>query len=388
MKIKIYTILFAIILLAGGAFAVNELSNLNGIDLPATMIGGSTVQANFSFDYMDFSENEDNSPLIVKLNMLSSDDENFPVWRNDFTITGYAQRSYLFGLFIDTVYFDCSEEESILIENTIGDVIIENTENGTFYCYNEDGNLDLDRNYNVFLDITPHTAIWPGSYTLSSQLYYLNDTTDPVVLILEQSYFDQQYFRDGSYVDFLVNISDGSGIKNYNGLIEDVNQNISFSKENVKKDTYHFYQTLPIEITEGEHVVRVIAIDNYGHTSEDTAIIKIDLTSPSITLIDMENNIFSNIIPIKINVTDEKSGVDYNNVYYRIREIKEGFGLCPENGEGFGNATCYNSDWLNAPYNSITELNYDEFDSNNIPEGEYWLEIRAQDILLNSGVLE
>ena len=382
---KTAIIIGAVILLIGIVAGANTLSNLQGIDIPAGVIAGNTFRANFSFDYVDNLENKDNSPLIIKLNFSSEDQETYPVWKGDFEINGFIEKKSFFGFWAKTTYFDCSETAPL----SIGLEEISEIPDGTFYCFSESSDLTLNEKDIVYLDITSHQALWPGEYTLTAEMFYLNDTTNPVVLILNKDYFNQ-YFRDGSYVDFEASITDGRGIYNYNSYIETPSQNYNFAKELVSGDVYHFFQTIPSTLPESNWEVRVNATDNSGNSASDSTIIKIDKTGPVITLVSPEEDVVvSEIIPLKINVTDEKSGTDQSSVYYRLREIIDGQ-ICPEIGVPLGNYTCTRTDWINIPYITSTKELYGE-DVNttelNLASGEYWLDVKAQDILGNENYL-
>ncbi|MBU2576442.1 MAG: DUF4625 domain-containing protein [Nanoarchaeota archaeon] len=390
MKQKTLTIILGMIFLIGIVAAANTLSNLDvTINIPANVIAGDTFTADFSFDYYDNLENEDNSPLIIKLNLTSNDQIKYPVWKGDFEISGLIEKTAIWGIWTKTVPFSCSEEETQIIINPIDTTTINNISNGTFYCYNADGDLKLNEHDEVFLYVTSHPALYPSQYTLTAEMFYLNDTTAPIVLILNEEYFDQ-YFRDGSYVDFEASITDGRGIQNYNSYIETPLYNFSFAKELVSDSVYHFYQTLPGTIPEGDWVLNVTATDTSGNGASDNTIIKIDKTGPVITLVSPgDGEVVSEIIPLKINVTDGKSGTDQSSVYYRLREIVSGQ-ICPEIGVPLGNYTCTRTDWINLPYIlSTTELYGKDVNTTelNLTSGEYWLDVKAQDILGNENYL-
>ncbi len=375
--------------LIGVVAAANSLDNLEGITIPVSpVIAGNTFTANFSFDYYDNLENEDNVPLIIKLNLTSANQIDYPVGRGDFEISGLIEKSLIFGLWTKTVPFSCSEEETQTIINPIDTTTINDIPAGTFYCYDAEGDLKLNEHDEILLDITSHPALYPSQYTLTAEIFYLNDTTTPIVLILNEDYFNQ-YFRDGSYVDFEASIIDGRGIQNYNAYVETPSQNFSFSKESVGGNVYHFYQTLPGIIQEGYWTLNVTATDTSGNYASDSTILKIDTTGPSINLVSPENiSIVSEIIPLKVNASDEKAGTDQDEVYYRLREIVNGQ-ICPEIGIPLGNYSCISTDWMNLPYNSTGLYEEDvNTTSLNLTSGEYWLDVKAQDILGNENYLE
>jgi len=379
---KTAIIIGAVILLIGIVAGANTLSNLQGIDIPAGVIAGNTFRANFSFDYVDNLENKDNSPLIIKLNFSSEDQETYPVWKGDFEINGFIEKKSFFGFWAKTTYFDCSETAPL----SIGLEEISEIPDGTFYCFSESSDLTLNEKDIVYLDITSHQALWPGEYTLTAEMFYLNDTTNPVVLILNKDYFNQ-YFRDGSYIDFNAEITDGSLISIYDAKIITPLMNISFAKEYTGDNIYHFYQTLPITILEGNYLLKVIAKDEFENTGEDITTLMIDRTGPNIIAIQPTGDIYEYVIPIELEVTDAKAGVNTESVYYRLREMN-GTSICPESG--IGTWDCYNSDWLNIPLDATTETYKTEINTTEIglESGEYWFEAKAEDILGNIGILE
>ena len=383
MNKKILTIIFGMILLAGGVLAANSLSNLQGIDMPIGVISGNTFRANFSFDYIDNLENRDNSPLIIKLNLSSENQENYPVEKGDFEISGFIEKKSFFGFWTKTTYFDCSEDAPLLINHSIGSEEISEIPDGTFYCFSESSDLKLNEKDIVYLDITSNIALWPGQYMLTAELFYLNDTTNPVVIILDKDYFNQ-YFRDGSYVDFNAKITDGSLISNYNSKIITPLMNISFAKEPVSENTYHFYITLPITIPEGNWEVLVTAVDSEGNVGEDSATIKIDLTPPEIKLLQPNDSIYEETIPVELNVTDAKAGVNESSVKIRLREIKNEQ-ICPETGGPIGNYSCITTGWISLGYDESSKTFKKEVNTTelNLTSGEYWLDAKAEDILGN-----
>ncbi len=385
MKNKTLTLIITsifIIGIIGAVAAANTLSNLQEIDIPSSVIAGNTFRANFSFDYIDNLENTDNSPLVIKLNFSSEDQENYPVGKGDFEIDGFIEKESFFGLWTKITYFDCSEEAPLLIDHSIGPEEISQIPDGTFYCFSESSDLILNEKDNVYLDITSHQALWPGQYTLTAEMFYLNDTTNPVVIILNKDYFDQ-YFRDGSYVDFNAEITDGSLISDYNAKIITPLMNISFAKEYTGENIYHFYQTLPTTILEDDYLVKVFAKDEFENSGGDSTTIKIDLTPPTIELIQPTGeDVYSENFPVELIVTDGKSGVDNNSVKIRLREIKDGQ-ICPETGGPIGNYSCITTEWISLSYDETTKTFKEEVNTTelNLTSGEYWLDAKAKDIL-------
>lgn len=371
------------IMAAGFTSADRIIDNATGIYIE-NFVAGSTVQANFSYDYLrDRPENPDNSPLILRINITSSDSA-YPVWRGDFDINGFIKRYILFGLIpIGEKHFNCSEQDSQTIVHPLGNELV-SAENGTFYCYNPEGDLDFgDFNAQdiVYLNITSHPALWPGQYNLEAKLFYLSDTYPPTVNILNKSYFDQ-YFSDGSHVSFEVEIIDVN-LHDYNAkIIVPSYGNISFAKEHVSGDIYRFFQTLPTTdpIPEGEYLINVYSIDTAGNVGEDNTTLRIDRTPPEIELIEPKDKVYSGILPIEFNVTDEKSRV--KNVTYRLKEMDENNNVCPT---GKSSWECYDSGDIPLDYNFTTETFKDEINTIEVglESGRYWIQAEACDNLGN-----
>src|SRR4030042_1422394 len=174
MNTKILPIIFGMILLIGIVSAENSLNNLEGITVPLNpTIAGNTFQANFNFDYYDNLENLDNSPLIIKLDFVS-DNSDYPVWKEDFEVSGFIEKKAIFGFWTKTVEFTCSEIAPLTIVNPIDTTTITEIPNGTFYCYNAEGDLKLNEHDEVFLNVTSHPALYPGEYSLTAEMFYLN----------------------------------------------------------------------------------------------------------------------------------------------------------------------------------------------------------------------
>ena len=187
-------------------------------------------------------------------------------------------------------------------------------------------------------------------------------------------------------ISVTATINDNLELSNRWGMID---SSIGIPFINSTGDNYYFSLTLPNTLSEGNHSLEIFAKDTSENIGSNSTILKIDLTAPNITLVSPENNsVVSEIIPLKINVTDEKSGTDKSSVYYRLREIVGGQ-ICPEIGVPLGNYSCTRTDWINLPKSSTglyeEDINTIEL---NLTSGEYWLDIKAKDILGNEGFLE
>lgn len=372
-------------MLTGFVSAERMIDNATGIYIE-DFVAGSTVQANFSYDYLrDRPENPDNSPLILRINITSSDEVNFPVWRGDFGVSGFIKRYILFGLIpIGGKDFTCSEQESQTIIHPLGNEPV-SAENGTFYCYDPQGDLDFgDFNAHdiVYLDITSNPALWPGEYGLSAELYYLTDTYPPIVNITNKADFETKYYRENDNFNIQVLVEEGGEISNVWGTVYLDEENISFYPYDDSGGTYYFSQMTPSDIQEGDYNLTIFAEDTSGNVGNDSTILMIDRTPPEIELVEPVG-VVSEVFSIKFNVTDDKAGVDNETVQARLREIKEGIGICPETGGPINGTGCITTSWINLTLtNGLFEVDINTT-YYNLTSGSYWLDARASDILGN-----
>jgi len=379
-------IVLVVVLMVGLVGAGHSLYNIVGIDVPEGVIAGNEFEVNFSFDYLYDGENEDGSPLIIELN-VTSEDETYPVMKGDFVISGRIEKSWLFDLFtIKTVYFDCSEEYEQTIEHSL-DTQNVFAENGTFYCYNEEGDLSLNERDKVYLDITSHQAIYPGNYNLTASMFYLTDKKAPFVNITNKGLFEK-YYRENDNVVVEATINDGSEVEKVWAMAFLGYENWSLHEEEWDKDYYMATRDTSEDIVEDDYDLFVFAKDNNNNTGNDSVTLKIDRTAPEITLIKWEKESYKDIIPIGFNVTDEKSGVDNNSVKVRLREVTESLGICPETGGLINETSCVTTPWISLTLNvssNLFELDFNttEYGITNNSDGSYWLDAQASDILNN-----
>ncbi len=388
MKQKTLTLIITSIFLIGILGMVGadrEITNVSDEIAISNFIAGDTAQASFSYDYIaGVADNVDNSPFILKFN-ISSQNQDYPVWKNDFSINGKIKRYRLFGLLLKEIPFSCSEDSPLTINHPVGKITFDDVLNGTFYCYNPEGDLELDRRDEIYLDITSHPALWPGQYDLTAELFYLPDIYPPFVNIINKDDFEK-YYREISNIEVQAEIND-MHLKSYWGTIFLDDKTISLEFSHETGGIYYFTKILPIDIPEGNFELKIFAEDANENVGEDNTTLMIDRTGPLIQLIQPTGEIYENIIPIELEVTDVKAGVNTESVYYRLREMN-GTSICPESG--IGTWTCYNSGWMNIQLNITTgnyatEINTTEI---GLESGEYWLDIKAEDILGNKGILE
>jgi len=400
MKPKQLTTILAIIFLIGiviGGVNADEyigvINNITGIDI-SDFTAGTTTTANFSFDYEDSYDADKHYPLIFKINIsyagngCSLPSGDCSVWENDFEINGVLRRYYFFGLYHKDIGLNCSKESPLTINHQMGSNTINNIPNDTFYCYNiTEGTIkDLKKHSKVFLNIFSNPALYPATYKITAQMFYVNDTYAPIVNITNKNMFDLYYGKNDK-VSVEINVIDGSPINQVYGIADLISENLEFNDYHFDNDIYYFQETTSGDILEGNYNLTFFAEDESGNIGNDTTILKIDTTGPNITAIQPNGSIYEEIIPVELNVTDKKAGVNNQSVYYRLREMN-GTSICPE--DGIGTWDCYNSDWVKLDFNLTTQTYKTEINTTEVglESGEYWFEAKAEDILGNEGVLE
>lgn len=371
---------FAMMFLMFGLVSADRvISGLEELNIPmSNVVAGSSFEAKFSFDYFS-GGNEDDSPLIIQLN-ISSGDNSYPVGKDEFWVSGTAEKSWLnTGLFSRTVEFNCSEVRDQTIEHP-KDAAFVVADDGTFYCYNEEGDLRLGQRDEITLRIVSHQAIYPGKYDLSAKLFYLEDERAPFVDIMNRDDFDLWY-RENDRVSVEVNVSDGSVVSQVYGIADLVSGTMDFVSYYREKSLYYFQENTPVDIPKGEYSLVFFAEDEYGNVGNDSVTLKIDRSAPDIVLI-KPDDVVGDIMEIEVEITDnDKAGVNDSSVMYKLKA--QG---CDD---GFNDPYCYNSGWVFLPniggVSYGVEINITE---EGLTSGSYNLQIRASDILGNMGVLE
>jgi len=386
MKRMMFCFVLLVLLVGIVSAADRTLYNLSEINIPLDVVAGNTFVADFSFRYLNDFVNPGNSPLIIQLN-VSSGDESYPVWRNDFEISGRVEKYALWGLIhAGTVEFECNNSETQTIEHPLDSQEILGVGNGTFYCYDKGADMQLEEHDEVYLDIVSHYAIYPGEYNLTASMFYLTDGRAPFVNITNKEMFDV-YYRELGNVEVRATIDDGSGIGDKWGTVF-ANYDITVPFSHETSGMHYFTKMLPIDIVEGDYDLFIFAEDDYNNTGNDSVTLRIDRTAPEIVLVQPNASSIYGVndsLIIEVEVVDVKAGPDSSTVMYRISEIVSG-SFCPDSGVIFGNYSCYNSGWI-SDWNSgdfVTEINISGSD---FVSGSYWLEAGACDVLGNCGVL-
>ena len=191
MKNKL-TIILGLVFLVGLVAAAGTITNLSPSLTIPEFIAGGTTSTTFSFDYEDDGFNNPDASLVLRVN-INSLDENYPVWKGDFQLSGFIEQSILPWLSFETTHpLKCVEDDAkfrvqqgLLYTET-------NIPNGTFYCYDPNDYIDmleLDRRDKVNLSITSDPALYPGEYSVEVELMEMEpDTSPPEIEFMIEDY--------------------------------------------------------------------------------------------------------------------------------------------------------------------------------------------------------
>lgn len=200
MENKIY-LTFGILILSLGAISAAGVIDNFTLDYSTDNIhAGKGGELGFSFDFNDLEMNSPDSSLVLRLNITSEDSE-YPVWKNDFTVNGFVAEESLFrlgnfpfwtneySLKCVNDYFSPKTERGTLYNEEI-------IENGTFYCYDPNDYLNflkLGRRDMGALEFTPKQNIYPGDYNFSLELMEVEKDFEPpfVEFITENEYYNE-----------------------------------------------------------------------------------------------------------------------------------------------------------------------------------------------------
>jgi len=215
MKTKNILIIFAGILLIG-IVAAGTITNVFPIDVGnLNFIAGEGTQTSFNFDYPDVEGNYNNAPLVIRVN-LTSMNQNFPVWKDDFDLSIVADQYLLPGFWhYNTIPMTCKEDAPIIfkakdspeIQYTINEI-----PNGTFYCYNPNYYiLQLDSRDVVNISISSRQNLYPGNYSLAIELLEMEpDTNSPEIQIILENFV----YNETQEIPIKLNVTDLYSIRN------------------------------------------------------------------------------------------------------------------------------------------------------------------------------
>jgi len=131
-------------------------------------------------------------------------------------------------------------------------------------------------------------------------------------------------------------------------------------------------------MVEGEHIVTISVHDNFGATWETNSILKIDKSSPIITLqndfnsmVECNNGIFESL-DLEAYVSDSISGINEGTLKFKIFDFPSG---------------AYDSGWLPMQYSGIDGI-YEATLTPGLPSScQLWMQISVEDNTGNLGVL-
>lgn len=178
MKPKTTILIFAMIFLIAIVSSKGNITNFIVSQPLEDFTAGDVVTTEFGFDYEKASAllpyQTENAPLILIVN-ISSNDSDFPVWKNDFKINGSMKIKRWF--FPDIIYeFECTEDE-LIVKHPFGDVEVTDIPNGTFLCTDDELlPMKMSSNNKVTFDIESNPALWPGEYHFDFGLFYPYDS--------------------------------------------------------------------------------------------------------------------------------------------------------------------------------------------------------------------
>lgn len=204
-------IVFGMILLVGTVFASGTITNFSLTKDPANFVAGDTTRMNFSFDYPDDYENNPGNSLVLRVN-LSSLNEEYPVWKDNFNMHGRINKYSLFDFVFENTYSLKCVEDSAEFRVERGLLYTkENINNGTFYCYDPNNYIDmleLGRRDKGYLNISSDPALYPGDYNITVELMEMEpDNKGPEIELV--SSFDNTIFSENdNVIPIKINVTD------------------------------------------------------------------------------------------------------------------------------------------------------------------------------------
>ncbi|MCK5149365.1 hypothetical protein KAJ87_00370 [Candidatus Pacearchaeota archaeon] len=284
MKTKTFLIMLGILLVLPLIQAQGNITNLVFNQEIPDFIAGETVSTIFTFNYPDISgiyPNQIENALLVFVINISSNNSNYPVWKNDFELNGSMQ-PYNYK-------FICSEDDFIL-DYPFGPVEIENIPDGTFYCTNKEFlEMDLDSINEVTLNIKSNPALWPGEYNFSVGFFYPENMAEKpwnltIYSPIEKIYGSRRIkfnLTTSKEVKLIEYKNWGDRQPRWRRLCRNCNE-YGFSKKKLKS------------FKEGEHNITIRATDSFDQTKEENILFSIDSKKPRISKTLPRKNKFTN----------------------------------------------------------------------------------------------
>ncbi len=242
MKPKTSIIIGAIILLVGIVEAAGNITNITPLILNIPdFIAGGTTSTTFSFDYVDDEFNNPDASLVLRVN-ISSLNEDYPVWKGDFQLSGFIEQYSLFDLFLGKIFpLKCVEDTAEFRVQQGILYTVTNIPAGTFYCYDPDNYLDmleLDRRDEVTLSISSDPALYPGVYNVSVELMEMEpDYEGPEIELIEPS-GDEIFSEQNEIIPIKLNITDMYNIDDSSVKYKIVSLGIPSEGEGLNVDYY------------------------------------------------------------------------------------------------------------------------------------------------------
>jgi len=173
MKLKYLLSILTISILSSLIIAQGNITNIQINQSMHDFIAGNTIITSFNFHYPSLSptypNQTDNAPLVFVIN-ITSNDSNYPVWKDDFSITGNMKTSTI--PLVKTYLLECEDNE-IEINYPSGPITIDNIPPGVFYCTGDDLlAMQQGSGNQVTLNIASNPLLVPGKYNIEINFFY------------------------------------------------------------------------------------------------------------------------------------------------------------------------------------------------------------------------
>jgi len=274
MKFKFIVGVVAILLITIIS-AQGTIENIAFIDAPEDFIAGSDLDFSFEFDYPD--SNSENGLLVIVIN-VSSNDSEYPVWENDFSLEGEMENLVNTILPIEVRHdyeLECTEDDHTL--NYPYGVVEVNGTPGVFYCTNNDFlEMDIGTANEVEMTLRSNPALYPGDYNIEIGLFYPEKLVSDLELFvnspLEQIYNQRR---------FSVNVSTNIIVEEIE-YIEWWDNNPRWRRLCRNCDEYGMFRNKKKSFNQGWNNVSFKATDFLGFSVEKNVLFFVDSRNPDI----------------------------------------------------------------------------------------------------------
>ena len=210
-------LIFMLITTIGFVSANATITNFEIISSFSDFVAGERTSATFQFDYPgDFDNNYNDAPLVAIVNITSLN-ENFPVWKGDFSLSMIARQYFIPTIFgdlflINEIPLTCSEDAPITfkvkdksdVQYSISEITA-----GSFYCYNANYfMLQLDSQDVITLNITSNIALFPGEYEIGIGLFEMEPDFDGPEIELVSPTGEEVFSEINEIIEIKLNITD------------------------------------------------------------------------------------------------------------------------------------------------------------------------------------